>query len=145
MLKRTGVIVPLRMRLAVITVLAGLCAPFALDAANIPQEKLQRMFDQMQQKSHWDLSQPLLWGYFFNNPTREPLDRAAPLLAAMGYRVVGIYLAEKKSPSTPDLWWLHIERAEIHSVDSLDARNHEFNNFAAAHGIAVYDGMDVGR
>jgi hypothetical protein len=30
-------------------------------AADISRQKLQRMFDQMQQKSHWDVTQPLLW------------------------------------------------------------------------------------
>jgi Regulator of ribonuclease activity B len=113
-------------------------------AADISRQKLQGMFDQMQRQSHWDRTQPLLWGYFFNNPTREPLDKAAPLLSAMGYRIVGIYLAEKKSMSAPDKWWLHIERIEVHTVDSLDMRNREFNDFATAHGIALYDGMDVG-
>lgn len=113
-------------------------------AADISRQKLQRMFDQMQQKSHWDLTQPLLWGYFFNSPTREPLDKAMPLLSEMGYRIVGIHLADKKSASEPDEWWLHVERVEVHTLDSLDARNHEFNDFAIAHDIAKYDGMDVG-
>jgi hypothetical protein len=113
-------------------------------AADISRQKLQRMFDQMQQKSHWDVTQPLLWGYFFSNPTCEPLDKATPLLSEMGYRIVGIHLADKKSVSEPDEWWLHIERVEVHTVESLDARNHEFNDFAMARGIAMYDGMDVG-
>jgi hypothetical protein len=37
-----------------------------------------------------------------------------------------------------------VDRVEIHTVDSLDARNHEFNDFARVNGIALYDGMDVG-
>jgi hypothetical protein len=94
--------------LLVAIVITGL--PLTTNAANIPRENLERMFNQMQRQSHWDLSKPLLWGYFFVNPTREPLDRAAPLLSAMGYQVVKIYLADKKSASAPDQWWLHIER-----------------------------------
>jgi hypothetical protein len=133
-----------RMTAALLVAMASVNLPLASNAANIPRQNLERMFDQMQRQSHWDISKPLLWGYFFVNPTREPLDRAAPLLSAMGYQVVKIYLADKKSASAPDQWWLHIERVEVHTVDSLDARNHEFNDFAASHGIAVYDGMDVG-
>lgn len=56
--------------------------------------------------------------------------------------MVEIYPADAK-PGTPPLYSLHIERAERHSVDSLDARNHQFYGFAAEQGLD-YDGMDVG-
>jgi hypothetical protein len=99
-----------------VSIVAAVFALFSATSAcaDISRQKLQRMFDRMQQQSHWDLTQPLLWGYFFNNPTREPLDKAAPLLSAMGYRIIGIYLADKKLMSAPDRWWLHIERIEVH-------------------------------
>ena len=131
--------------IAVVFVLAlfALGAPKSLSADISPQQ-LQRMFDQMQRESHWDLKQPLLWGYFFFNPTREPLDKAAPILATMGYRIVGVEKVTPKTISAPDKWRLHVERVEVHTVDSLDVRNHELNEFARANGIALYDGMDVG-
>jgi hypothetical protein len=122
---------------------------FALGAAksqsaDISRQQLQRMFDQMNQQSHWDLKQPLLWGYFFFNPTREPLDKAASLLAAIGYRVVGVEQVTPKTNLAPNKWRLHVERVEVHTVDSLDVRNHDLNDFARTNGIALYDGMDVG-
>jgi hypothetical protein len=131
------------------TTVAFVAALLVLGAANawssnISREQLQTMFAQMQQQSHWDLSKPLLWGYFFISPTREPLDKAAHLLAAMGYRVVGISPVGRSPSPVPDRWRLHVDRVEIHTVDSLDARNHEFNDFARVNGIALYDGMDVG-
>ena len=131
------------------TTVAFVAVLFVLGAADawsssISRERLQAMFAQMQQQSHWDLNKPLLWGYFFISPTREPLDKAAPPLAAMGYRVVGISPVGKSPSPVPDRWRLHVDRVEIHTVDSLDARNHEFNEFARVNGIALYDGMDVG-
>ena len=90
-----------------------------------------------------DPSQPLLWGYYFTGHDERKLHVAAPLLAAQGYRVVDISPADAK-PGTPPRYYLHIERAERHSVDSLDARNHQFHGFAAEQGLD-YDGMDVGR
>jgi len=113
-------------------------------STEISREQLQAMFAQMQQRSHWDLSKPLLWGYFFRSPTREPLEKAAPLLAAMGYRIIGVTPASGNAAPTREMYRLHVERIEVHSVDSLDARNHELYEFARANGIAIYDGMDVG-
>jgi len=39
---------------------------------------------------------------------------------------------------------LHVERAEVHSEASLDARNQELQALAEANGVEDYDGMDVG-
>jgi hypothetical protein len=113
-------------------------------AADIPRAQLQTMFDQISRDTKWDLKKPLLWGYFFTHPTRDALEKAAPLLTARGYRLVDIRLGERQSPSDPDTWWLHVERIEIHTVDSLDARNRDLDAFAKEHGINNYDGMDVG-
>ena len=128
---------------AFVSVLLALGAAKSL-SAEISRQQLERMFDQMQRQSHWDLNRPLLWGYFFFNPTREPLDKAAPILAAMGYRIVGVEPVTHKAISGPDKWRLHVERVEVHTVGSLDARNHELNEFARTNGIDLYDGMDVG-
>jgi len=102
------------------------------------------MFANISQKTTWDMSHDMLWGYFFTNSTRQPLEKASNDLARSGYRVVQIYPREKKSPKDPDLWWLHVERVETHSVASLFQRNAELSLFAKRHGLDTYDGMDVG-
>ncbi|MFC5462647.1 ribonuclease E inhibitor RraB [Massilia niabensis] len=102
------------------------------------------MFAQIAEQSNWDMSQEMLWGYFFTNAQRQPLELAARELAKSGYRVVNIYLSDKNKPSDPDLWWLHVERIEHHSVDSLHLRNNEHASFATKWGLTSYDGMDVG-
>ena len=61
-----------------------------------------------------------------------------------GYRFVEIFLSEKEDPDEPDLWWLHVEKIEIHSSDSLHERNQLLYEFADEHGLESYDGMDVG-
>jgi hypothetical protein len=110
----------------------------------ISREQLQEMFDSMTQKSGWDMSKDMVWGYFFTDALRPPLERAAQLLASQGYVVVDIYLADKESDRDPDLWWLHVEKVETHTVASLDARNHLLYQFADEQGLDTYDGMDVG-
>ncbi|MCX7294860.1 ribonuclease E inhibitor RraB [Janthinobacterium sp.] len=86
----------------------------------------------------------LLWGYYFTNPTSEPLEQAAALLAIQGYRPVELYQPELDDPAAPPVWVLHVEKAEVHGVDSLHARNGELMAFAQENRLASYDGMDVG-
>jgi len=86
----------------------------------------------------------LLWGYFFTANSKNELKVVVPLLESQGYRFVDIYLSEKENPKEPDLWWLHVEKIEIHTPDTLDKRNQELYRFADDHNLDSYDGMDVG-
>lgn len=110
----------------------------------ITRQQLVEMFDNMARETSWDLAKPMVWGYFFTHASRPALDAAAPLLQEQGYRVVALYLEEKERPRDPDLWWLHVEKTEVHTPDTLDARNQQLYAFAKANGLDAYDGMDVG-
>lgn len=109
----------------------------------ITKEEMVELFADMKQNAPWDISKPLLWGYFFADPVKEKLEGAAPLLEAKGYQVVGIFDSNPDS-DTPALHWLQIEKVEKHTVDTLHARNQEFYKFADEHQLESYDGMDVG-
>lgn len=102
------------------------------------------MFEDMKDQYGWDLSKPMVWGFFFTNRTRGELERAGILLERDGYRVVEIFLSDKEGPAEPDQWWIHVEKIEIHSVESLEARNRVLSAFASANDLEAYDGMDVG-
>lgn len=110
----------------------------------ITRDQLLEMFAGMRKDTSWDLSAPLLWGYFFIHGSADRLHEVAPLLEAQGYRIVDIYQSEPDDKDDPDLWWLHVEKAEVHTPDTLDARNQQLYAFADAHGLDAYDGMDVG-
>ena len=109
----------------------------------ISRDILQDMFDDMRARARWSIDDVCLWGYFFTDHNRERLLAAAPVLEKMGYRVVG--LLDKPTPEDDDqeLIFLHVEREEQHTVDSLDTRNRELERFAAEFGLETYDGMDV--
>ncbi|QSX78775.1 ribonuclease E inhibitor RraB [Agrilutibacter solisilvae] len=112
----------------------------------ITRDQLDTMFESMATNTDWDLSAPLLWGYFFTDASPEKLAQAAPLLEAQGYTVVDIFQTETDEPQEQDLrdlWWLHVEKVEVHTAKSLDARNQALYAFAAEHGLGAYDGMDV--
>ena len=113
------------------------------EGSGITKDQLVEMFDSMSQDSSWDFSKPMVWGYFFTDSSKEQLQAAKPALESQGYRFVDLYPAEKENADDPDLWWLHVEKVEIHTPDSLDARNKVLYKFADEHDLQSYDGMDV--
>ncbi|RZF50862.1 ribonuclease E inhibitor RraB [Acinetobacter halotolerans] len=110
----------------------------------ITKDSLIEMFNNISINTDWDMSKPMLWGYFFTDSNKEKLEKIAPLLEAEGYRVIDIYLSDKDTPNDIDLWWLHIEKIEIHTPDTLLKSNAFFYKFAENNNIDSYDGMDVG-
>jgi hypothetical protein len=109
------------------------------DASMIARAELQQMFEDIAENAGWDMSKPMLWGYFFTHTSRDELEVAARTLAKEGYRVVEI-----AEDDDEPLFWLHVERVEAHSVDSLYERNESFYRLAEELGLESYDGMDVG-
>ena len=104
----------------------------------ISRETIERMFKDMRRKSGWKSNAPLLWGYFFKSLNRRGLEAAAEELAQAGYELVDI------SPRKSGDWWLHVEKVEVHTVDSLCKRNDELQGLAESYVSVEYDGMDVG-
>jgi hypothetical protein len=111
---------------------------------NISIEQLDEMFNNISEQGQWDLSRPLLWGYFFTDNDPNKLELVIPKVQDMGYKVVDIFQAEKEDENEPDLFYLHIEKPEVHDSKSLDKRNDEFYIFAHQNDLDSYDGMDVG-
>lgn len=87
----------------------------------------------------WDVDGPLLWGYFFTDPSSKKLQAAADHLSSNGYRFVKIFPTEDRST-----FFLHVEKIEHHTPDSLHQRNLEFYKLASSFRLQSYDGMDVG-
>ena len=110
----------------------------------ISRELLENMFADMRKKSKWNVDGPLLWGYFFTALDKAKLEAAASALVKDGYTFVDIWLPESKESEDSLMWWLHVERVEHHTVDSLHKRNTALYALASKFGLESYDGMDVG-
>lgn len=110
---------------------------------DITLKDLEDMFENIQTKSKWDVKKPLLRGYFFTNQDSYALTNVADVLEKQGYTIVKIYQNEAES-GKPGLWWLHVEKAEVHTPKSLLNRNAEFYELAEEYSLDSYDGMDVG-
>ena len=110
----------------------------------IDREALVEMFENIAERGEWDMSQPMLWGYFFTHSEAEALRSAAASLEAAGYEFVELWRSKPDAQDVQGEWWLHVQRVEVHTVDTLFARNEQLYEFAASKGLRSYDGMDVG-
>ena len=116
----------------------------AIPGKTITIEQLEEMFVGLKKDTKWNISGNLLWGYFFTSHEPKKLEKAKSILIAKGYRFVNLYMSDKDVPNEPDLFWLHVEKIEHHTPQSLDARNNELYILANELKLESYDGMDVG-
>lgn len=110
----------------------------------ITLDRLEAMFNNITDNTPWDMGGDMVWGYFFIHNEPALLETVAAKLAAQGYRVVKIFVAEKDKEAGIDKHRLHVERVETHTPQSLDKRNDELYLFAHEMGLDSYDGMHVG-
>lgn len=118
--------------------------PKPLQPKTITLEMLQKMFVNISEKTDWNMTGDMLWGYFFTHHEPTALEKARDLLVAEDYRFVDIYQLDEETPGAPRPWWLHVEKEEAHTPQSLDTRNDELYLFAHEQGLDSYDGMDIG-
>ena len=107
--------------------------------AMITLQDLQDMFANMRAQTKWDVDGEMLWGYFFTDPDPKKLERVVAPLTRSGYHFVSLSETDDKTTH-----FLHVERVEKHTPQSLHARNAEFYRLAQEFGLESYDGMDVG-
>lgn len=105
----------------------------------ITLEQLEAMFANMRAQATWNTDGELLWGYFFTDPDPKKLERLVDPLTKAGYRFGSIYETDDKATH-----FLHVEKIEKHTPQSLHLRNAEFYRMAEEYGLESYDGMDVG-
>lgn len=106
----------------------------------IPKSELIQMFDAIAQQTDWDMTNEMVWGYFFTDDSQEKLEACSERLAEQGYQLVDI----SEGDEVDDPLTLHVEKIEVHSPETLDRRNQELAALAQEMGLSSYDGMDVG-
>lgn len=106
-------------------------------------DQLEWMFDNIANGPRWDMSRPMLWGYFFTDRSKEKLESIVARLDQDGYRYVDIFLANLDEGVEP-YFFLHVEKEEVHTPASLHQRNAQLYALADQYGLDSYDGMDVG-
>lgn len=108
----------------------------------ITRDQVEALFEAVRKEAPWSPDEICLWGYFFTDRDREKLARAGRVLEGLGYRMVGIFEPEEEDEDQ-DRFFLHVEREERHTVDTLDRRNTELYLLADELGLESYDGVDI--
>jgi len=111
----------------------------AVQKQRITLEDNERMFENMRSNPGWNTDGELLWGYFFTDPDPKKLERLVDPLTRAGYRFGSIYPTDDGST-----YFLHVEKIEKHTPQTLHLRNSELYRLAEEYGLESYDGMDVG-
>jgi hypothetical protein len=103
----------------------------------ISLSQIESIFQQMETQSKWNTKAKLLWGYFFFDADKAKLQKLSAQLANEGYREVELFFNDHT-------YTLHIEKAELHTPQTLFDRNNYFSSLAKKNCIKTYDGFDVG-
>jgi len=131
---------PLRHFIAIMGLLSFLFGGCSRQPTPQKQKKgIEDMFANMRSTSKWDVEGEMLWGYFFTDTDPKKLEHVVEPLTNGGYRFVSIFETEDKRTH-----FLHVERVEKHTPQTLHARNAELYKLAEKFGLESYDGMDVG-
>ena len=109
-------------------------------AACTSRADVDDMFARIRATTKWDIDHDMVWGYFFVAGSEMPLSNLSARLKSDGYRVVDDMGLRAEGGQS----WLHVEKVETHTVDSLNKRDHELCDLAAKFPNTKYDGMDVG-
>ena len=101
-------------------------------------DRLHSFFQKMTAEG-WDVAGPLKWGFFFVDPDPDKLRQLFDELEDHGYHVEQLHQTDDHD------WVLQVSKREVLAVEKLHRRNLAFNELAAACGVVLYDGWDVGQ
>jgi hypothetical protein len=99
--------------------------------------ELQEWFAEL--RSHADVAVPLPWEYSFSDADSHRLEALSLALVEQGYRILAL---QRSAPGASAR--LSVAKLELHSPMTLQRRNRELLALARRHGVAVYDGVDLG-
>ena len=104
----------------------------------ISDEANDSVFEKLELKGV-NVNEPLLYGYYFTDKSILKLNTLKEILIKKGYKFVDLFKSEN------DSYFLHVERVEIHSKQTLLELENSFRRLAKEYNIEKYDGWDVGN
>jgi hypothetical protein len=123
---------------AIAMLLCSIAPSFAAGPVVSERQQLRDMFSQIRIQTKWNIDGDMRWGYFFAAPDAKSLQAPGEELKKMGYQVMSINPTDEKNA-----YWLHVEKVEKHSPDSLSKRANELRILASKYKSVEYDGVDV--
>lgn len=109
-------------------------------------EGIKEIFADAKTEDGWDLSEEMLYSFYFVDESVEKLEKLGLKLEADGYDFVDIFeLGDEETEESTGEYLLHIDKVEIHTPESLAARNVEFGKLAGEYELKTYDGWEFGE
>ena len=134
--------------MSVTTKTVAVAIAFLITAAAIAQsglpERLQflatnRIFERVQALPGFNLQRAARYGFFFTSSDPAVLVQIRAQLEPQGYDFVEVHRDKTQK------YWLQLAKSEIHTVESMVARNRLLYAVAESSRAAVYDGWDIER
>jgi|SRR5215213_8962596 len=107
---------------------------------------INEIFAQAKSEDNWNLDEPMLYSFYFVDESVDKLEKLGLHLEKEGYDFVDIFeLGEEETSEPTGEYLLHIDKIEVHTPESLAARNVEFQKLADEYEIGTYDGWEFGE
>ena len=109
-------------------------------------EGIREIFNAAKSEDKWDLSEEMLYSYYFVDKSVDKLEKLGLKLEADDYDFVDVFeLGDETTDESTGEYLLHIDKIETHTPESLAQRNVEFQTLADEYEIATYDGWEFGE
>lgn len=109
-------------------------------------EGIEKIFLDAKSEDGWDMSEPMLYSFYFVDESVDKLEKLGLKLEADGYDFVDVFeLGDEKTDESTGEFLLHIDRVETHTPESLAQRNVEFAKLAEEYELKTYDGWEFGE
>ena len=109
-------------------------------------EGIKQIFAAAKKEDNWNISEVMLYSYYFVDKDVEKLEKLGLYLEENGYDFIDIFeLGDEETNESTGENLLHIDKEEKHTPQSLAERNVEFAKLAAEYEIETYDGWEFGE
>ena len=109
-------------------------------------EGITEIFNDAKTEDGWDLTEEMLYSFYFVDESVDKLEKLGLKLEADGYDFVDVFeLGDEETDKSTGEYLLHIDKVEIHTPESLAQRNVEFQKLADEHQLVSYDGWEFGE
>lgn len=107
---------------------------------------IREIFAAAETEDKWNTGEEMLYSYYFVDKDAEKLEKLGNYLHEQGYDFLDIFeLGDEETDESTGEYLLHIDKEEIHTPESLAARNVEFQKLADEYEIETYDGWEFGE
>lgn len=109
-------------------------------------EGIEQIFAAAKKEDNWDLTEDMLYSYYFVDKDADKLEKLGLFLEENGYDFIDVFeLGDEETGASTGENLLHIDKEETHTPQSLAERNVEFAKLAKEYEIESYDGWEFGE